>query len=210
VEAHLVAPVYADLLSMEIYLPKGNEWIDYWNHQIYKGGQIIDYDTADAEKLPLFVRADSLIPMRAEADWIDPGAHENPLYPDVYPSSQPGSFTLYEDDGVTTEYQSGRFAKTAFEARREQNEDLTISEGESQGSYTGKPTSRSLEITVQLADKPPASVTKNAQPLAHLETAEALRASSEGWRYDPQGHVVVVKVNQPSASPSKIVIAAGP
>ena len=52
-ESLLVAPVYADLNSMEIYLPKGSEWIDYWNHRVYPGGSLIDYDTSDPEKLPL-------------------------------------------------------------------------------------------------------------------------------------------------------------
>ena len=41
---------------MEIYLPQGNGWIDYWDKRLYKGGETIDYDTSDPEKLPLFVR----------------------------------------------------------------------------------------------------------------------------------------------------------
>jgi alpha-glucosidase (family GH31 glycosyl hydrolase) len=205
----LVAPVFADLNSMEIYLPKESEWIDYWNHKIYKGGQLIDYDTSDAEKLPLFVRAGSIIPMRAEASWIDPGAPNNPLFLDIYPSNQPASFTLFEDDGVTTEYQSGRFARTVLQASREQNGDVTLSIGESHGDYTGKAADRWFEITVQSADKAPASVTKNGLPLASLKTPEALRTGSEGWRYDEQGHAVTVKVTQFSASISKIVIVAG-
>jgi alpha-glucosidase len=208
-ESLLVAPVYADLNSMEIYLPKGSEWIDYWNHHVYAGGKLIDYETSDAEKLPLFVRAGSIIPMRAEADWIDPKVPESPLYLDIYPSNQPGSFTLYEDDGQTTEYQSGRFARTVLQVRREQGGNVTLSIGESHGEYTGRAANRLLEMTVQLADKAPVSVSRNGAPLVNLKTPEALRAGSEGWRYDEPGHAVIVKVTQPSASASQIVISSG-
>jgi alpha-glucosidase (family GH31 glycosyl hydrolase) len=207
-ESLLVAPVYADLRSMEIYLPKGSAWIDYWNHQVYAGGQIIDYDTSDAEKLPLFVHAGSIIPMRAEANWIDPGVPDNPLFLDVYPSNQQDSFTLYEDDGETTEYRSGRFAKTVLQARREQNGDVTLSMGDAQGDYTGRAANRWWEITVQLADRAPASVMKNGLPLVNFKTVEALRAGSEGWCYDEQGHAVSMKVTQLSESVSKIVISS--
>ena len=205
----LVAPVFADLNSMEIYLPRGGEWIDYWNHQAYRGGTIIDYDTSDAEKLPLFVRAGSIIPMRAEADWIEPGIPDNPLFLDVYPSNQTASFTLYEDDGVTVDYQSGRFAKTVFEARREQNGNVTLALGESHGDYTGKPARRVVEITVNLVDKAPASVIRNGSPLAPVKTPEALPTSAEGWRYDAPGHKVIVRVDQSAASASNLVIVAG-
>ena len=207
-DSFLAAPVYADVHSMEIYLPKGTEWIDYWNHQVYAGGQVIDYDTSDAEKLPLFVRGGSIIPMRAEANWIDPKVADNPLFLDIYPSNQAASFTLYEDDGETTEYQAGRFGRTVFEVRREHNGNVALTMGESHGDYTGKAANRSLEITVNLVDKAPASVTKDGLALVNLHTSEALRAGSEGWRFDEQGHAVVVKATQLSASTTKIVIAA--
>jgi hypothetical protein len=193
---------------MEIYLPKGSEWIDYWSSQVYKGGQIIDYDTTDAEKLPLFVRAGSIIPMRAEADWIDAAVPDNPLFLQFYPSRQQDSFSLYEDDGVTTEYQSGRFAKTVVSARQEQNGDVTLSMGSAQGNYQGQPLSRRWEITVPWPGKAPASVMKNGLPMVNLTTPETVRAASEGWGYDAQAHTVVVRETQPAASASRIVIAS--
>jgi alpha-glucosidase (family GH31 glycosyl hydrolase) len=208
-ESLLVAPVYADQNSMEIYLPKGSAWIDYWNHSVYTGGSLIDYDTSDPEKLPLFVRAGSIIPMKTEADWIEPRPPAGPLFLDIYPSNQPNSFTLYEDDGQTTEYQSGRFATTVFEARQEQNGEITLSIGESRGDYSGKPASRLVEMTVQRVDKAPLSVTKNGVTLPSLNAPEALPAVSQGWSYDQHLHAVIVKVKQPSASPSKIVISGG-
>ena len=207
-DAFLVAPVYADLSSMEIYLPKGSDWIDYWNHQVYTGGTIINYDTSDAEKLPLFVRAGSIIPMRAEANWIDPGVPDNPLFLDVYLSPQPASFTLYEDDGQSTDYQSGRFGRTELRAQREANGDVTLVLGESRGDYAGKPEQRSFELTVNLVDKAPPSVTKNGVTLERWTTLDA--RSSEGWRFDEHSRKVVVRVNQPAAAVAKIVIAAGP
>jgi alpha-glucosidase len=69
-DAFLVAPVYADLNTMEIYLPEGTDWVDYWNKKSYKGGQTIVYDTSDVAKLPLFVKQGSVIPMRPSSEWI--------------------------------------------------------------------------------------------------------------------------------------------
>ena len=205
-DAFLVAPVSADLHSMEIYLPKGNQWIDYWNDQVYKGGQIIDYDTSDAEKLPLFVRAGSIIPMRAEADSIDPAVPDAPLYLRVYPANQKDSFSLYEDDGMTTEYQSGRFAKTVLSVRTEPHGNVTLSIGRAQGKYKGQPLKRQWEITVQWPGKAPVAVLKNGAPLMGLTAREALQTASESWMYDGPTHTVVVKETQPPESDLGTVI----
>jgi alpha-D-xyloside xylohydrolase len=42
---------------MEINLPQGSDWIDYWSQKSYPGGSVVEYDTRDVEKLPIFVRA---------------------------------------------------------------------------------------------------------------------------------------------------------
>ena len=147
--------------------------------------------------------------MRAAADWIEARPPAGPLFLDIYPSNQPNSFTLYDDDGQTTGYQSGRFATTVLQARQEQNGEIILSMGESRGSYSGKPASRRVEMTVQRVDKPPKSVTRNDVALPSLNSSEALQAASEGWRYDQHAHTVIVKVEQPSASPAKIIIFSG-
>jgi alpha-glucosidase (family GH31 glycosyl hydrolase) len=97
---------------MEIYLPKGGDWIDYWNHDVYLGEGIITYDTSDINKLPIFIKAGAIIANRQEMDWIDT-AIEDQITFDIFPSAA-SSFDFYEDDNLTLAYQNGRIAKTTL------------------------------------------------------------------------------------------------
>jgi alpha-glucosidase (family GH31 glycosyl hydrolase) len=210
-DAFLVAPVYAELKSMEIYLPQGGDWVDYWNHTVYPGGEVLDYDTSDAEKLPLFVKAGSIIPMRKEAEWIEPGMPDNPLFLDIYPGSGASAAVLYEDDGQTTEYQSGRFATTDITSSLDTSSPdghgvILLALGPARGDYRGKAGNRAFEITVNLVGKVPGKVLKDAQSLPRLTGGAALQAVSEGWSYDEAEHAVKIKVALPSSSAAQLRI----
>ena len=66
----LVAPIYKDTkmdkdgndIRNGIYLPEGR-WVDYYNGDVYEGGRIINNYEAPLWKLPVFVKADAIIPM---------------------------------------------------------------------------------------------------------------------------------------------------
>ena len=99
----LVAPVYQDFMSMEIYLPEKEKWIDFWDGTVYEGGQVLEYDTTDFEKMPVFIRAGAIIPMQESCEWIDVDKNNNlniQLYPDM-----PNTMSLYCDDGISLKYQ---------------------------------------------------------------------------------------------------------
>jgi hypothetical protein len=107
--ALLVAPVVEEgARTHRVYLPSGT-WYDFWSGKKYTGRQWINAP-ASLSRIPLFVRAGSLIPM------IPPTQHTNfdpPVIIEVhaYPGV-PGSFTLYEDDGLSYSYENGEYAKT--------------------------------------------------------------------------------------------------
>ena len=42
-----------------VYLPNGSDWYDYWNNNLYRGGQSIAV-SAPLETMPLFVRVQVL------------------------------------------------------------------------------------------------------------------------------------------------------
>jgi alpha-glucosidase (family GH31 glycosyl hydrolase) len=193
-DAFLVAPVWADLNTMEIYLPEGYGWIDYWSKRTYSGGQNIGYDTSNIEQLPLFVKAGSIIPMRPEAEWIDPSRPDDPLTLDIYPSAAPSTFTLYEDDGVSTLYQSGQFATTLFASRIAADGNITISLGATQGDYRGKPATRTIVIDLNGIAVSPLRVLRNGVELAKTSAVGSLQNASEGWTYDAGQRVVTLKV----------------
>lgn len=95
-ENFLVAPIFDELSRRNIYLPKG-EWVDYWNHNSYKGPLNLDYK-ADLNVLPLFVKADSIIPMAPEMNYIGEKPFD-PLTLDIYIHSK-ARFTLYDEEEI--------------------------------------------------------------------------------------------------------------
>ncbi len=204
--ALLVAPVWADLNTMEIYLPEGYTWVDYWTKTAYAGGQTIVYDTSDAEKLPLFVKSGSIIPMRSDAEWIDPSVPDNPLILDVYPSGEAAAFELYEDDGASTLYQAGQFANTNFTAQINKAGNVKVSLGPTVGNYRGKPDSRTILLEINTISAAPVRVARDGIDVAPKDTLTELDRAPEGWMYDEAQHTVRVKFVQASSGRSTLIV----
>ncbi len=99
--AFLVAPVTEQgQTKRPVYLPAGTAWYDYWTNQRYEGGQTIEVD-APINRMPLFVKAGSIIPMGAA---VQSTAEKQALESiRVYPGAD-ARFTLYDDDGTTNAY----------------------------------------------------------------------------------------------------------
>jgi alpha-glucosidase (family GH31 glycosyl hydrolase) len=197
-DAFLVAPVWADLNSMDIYLPKGYDWIDYWTKEVHHGGQTISYDTSDVERLPLFVKAGSIIPMGQAAEWIDPAAAPGPLTIDIYPAEKPSAFTLYEDDGVTTRYQSGEYAKTSLKVSEEKGE-IDVAIGAAIGEYKGKPESRRMALAINLLPQAPLKVLRNGAEMKMANNGDA-------WSYNPQNHTLQISFTKSASENTDIRI----
>lgn len=102
--AFLVAPVTDQgVVERPVYLPAGADWYDYWTNRRYTGGQTITA-AAPIDRIPLFVRAGSIVPLGAA---VPSTATKQPLASiRVYPGRST-SFTLYDDDGVTNDYRAG-------------------------------------------------------------------------------------------------------
>ncbi|WP_136606242.1 discoidin domain-containing protein [Paenibacillus dokdonensis] len=197
----LVAPVYSDTTTRNgIYLPKG-KWIDYWTGESHYGSKMLDEYAAPLNRLPLLVKAGAIIPMYPESlyDGQNPA---NPVTYDIYPYKT-SSFTMYEDDGVTKEHRTGKFAKTRIEsiAPEQGTGDLTVKVGASIGDYTGKPASRVSQFTVHMPNQPEAVVVEGSA-YAKLDTKAAYDAAASGWFYDKseKGGVLYVKTPELSAS----------
>jgi alpha-glucosidase (family GH31 glycosyl hydrolase) len=102
--AFLVAPVTDQgMTSRKVYLPAGAEWFNYWTNEKFKGGQTITVD-APIDKLPLFVRAGSIVPMGAPID--STSEVQKIAKVRVYPGAD-AEFTLFDDDGNTYAYEKG-------------------------------------------------------------------------------------------------------
>jgi alpha-D-xyloside xylohydrolase len=94
-----------------VYLPAGNQWIDFWTGETMAGGRNVVAD-APIDKMPLTVRAGSIVPMGPFVQY----ATEKPADPielRVYPGAD-GSFTLYEDENDNYNYERGVYSTIAF------------------------------------------------------------------------------------------------
>jgi alpha-glucosidase (family GH31 glycosyl hydrolase) len=145
-EAFLVAPVYDDRMARDgIYLPAGT-WTDYWTGEAHHGPVRLHDYPAPLDRLPLFVKGGSIIPMWPEGtlSWMtrDTGQLDLDVYPDGH-----STFTLYEDDGVTRRYADGEYSQQTFTV---DNRHLTI--GAADGRYSGQASARRYLVRVHRPD----------------------------------------------------------
>ncbi|MBB5728326.1 alpha-D-xyloside xylohydrolase [Sphingomonas prati] len=102
--AFLVAPVTEQgQTSRPVYLPAGADWYDYWTNRKYTGGQTVTV-AAPIDKIPLFVRAGSIVPIGAP---VMSTATRQPLESVMVYPGRDTSFALYDDEGVTNAYRQG-------------------------------------------------------------------------------------------------------
>lgn len=135
----LVNPVtVAGATSRSIYLP-GGTWYDFWTGSTVSGGRTTTID-AKLDSMPLFVKAGAIVPMGPMIQYATQSI--DPLEVRIY-KGQDASFTLYEDEGDTYNYETGKHSRIEF-SWSETNGKLTI--GERSGSYAGMPTSRTFNI----------------------------------------------------------------
>jgi len=143
--ALLVNPITsAGVTSRSVYLPAGT-WFDFWTGATVAGGAKSNAD-APLSKIPLFVKAGSIIPFGPSIEYATQSA--DPIEIRVY-KGQDGSFTLYEDAGDTYEYEIGKHAEIPFTWNDAQHQ-LTI--GARTGSYTGMLATRTFNVVWVAAD----------------------------------------------------------
>ena len=124
------------------YLPKGAIWYDFWTGKQFKGGQTVTLQTS-LETVPMFVRAGSIVPLGPEMQYVGEKAWDN-LEMRVYPGAD-GTFTLYEDEGDSYNYEKGVHSTITF-LWNDKSRTLTI--GERKGEYPGMLKSRRFTVVL--------------------------------------------------------------
>ena len=110
------------ITTRRVYLPAGNDWFDFYTMERFTGGAWIDVPLS-LDKIPLFVKAGSIIPM---TDSVRNTAQSGkmPVHYRVFPGAN-AAYTLYEDAGDGYAYERGEFKKTEV-FWDEENQKLTI------------------------------------------------------------------------------------
>ncbi len=92
------------------------------------------------------MKAGSIIPMWPEGTLSWETRDRTRLDLDIYPGVG-GTFTLYEDDGVTRAYTRGEYAEQTFTVATEAD-GFTVTIGPSTGAYAGRPLSRRYVLQI--------------------------------------------------------------
>lgn len=93
----LVAPVVRESATKRnVYFPAGDNWIDWWTGRTYEGGKEVQID-APLNRLPLFARAGTVIPMQSVVQHTGEMAGQ-PLALLIVPGPD-GTSSFYEDAG---------------------------------------------------------------------------------------------------------------
>lgn len=101
----LVAPVVVEnQRARNVYLPKGDAWIDWWSGARHEGGRTVKVD-APLERLPLFVRAGAAIPTQPVIQHT--GEMHNAPLTIALATGASGTSEIYEDAGDGYAYRRG-------------------------------------------------------------------------------------------------------
>ncbi len=133
----------------KVYLPDGL-WFDFFNKYSYKGNRTLNmYRKYD--EMPVFAKAGAIIPTST----VNGNSLENPeeIILNIFPGAN-NTFTLYEDDGKTRDYEKGSFVKTNITLDWD-NRTIKISKPE--GDLSLIPENRKYKIILNCVDNVKAS-----------------------------------------------------
>jgi alpha-glucosidase/alpha-D-xyloside xylohydrolase len=127
----LVAPVFTKgATTRNVYLPRGDDWYDWWTNAKAAGGQQIARDV-DLATMPIYVRAGAIVPFDAVRQYTGQPVTE-PTTLRIY-AGRDGEYTLYEDDGISQDYlkRRGTWTRIVWNDRTKQ---ITIEPGAPRGA----------------------------------------------------------------------------
>ncbi|KAB7732971.1 DUF5110 domain-containing protein [Rudanella paleaurantiibacter] len=117
----LVAPMFTGEKSRKVYLPAG-KWYDFYTGKLVGENEEITINPS-LDKIPLFVKDGGLIPMVPPRRQAPKPGEVLPLEVRHY-GTLPGSFLLYDDDGVSFDYERGAYSFTRLSVIKDPNDPL--------------------------------------------------------------------------------------
>ncbi len=128
-----------------LYLP-ASKWYDFWTGAAVEGGKFVNA-AAPIDRMPLYVRAGSVLPLGPEEDY----STQKPVDPvelRIYAGAD-GNFTLYEDENDTYNYEKGKYATVPIHWN---DASRTLTVVERKGSFPGMLGSRTFHVVLVRAN----------------------------------------------------------
>ena len=176
--------------TRKVYLPAGTTFYDFYTRERYEGGQTIEI-TVTLSSIPVFVPSGAMIPMATN--------QMNNLRTQyatginlLCAADKDGQFTLYEDDGVTMNYENGDYLKTTITMTAGEKTYLDFT---NEGSYETKV--ETMYIDMIHRDKAPYWVTVDGKQIPHFLHRRKFEDAECGWYYSQRLKSVQIKYPNP-------------
>ncbi len=127
--------------SRKVVLPAGDDWVDFWSGQTYRGGQTISAE-APLERMPIMVKQGSIVPLGPVVQ--SASDRQDSLEIRIY-GGKNADIELYEDGGDGYAYEHG--AKTTIHFKWDDRRKV-LSIGDCSGAFPGMPAKRTLRLVL--------------------------------------------------------------
>jgi len=183
----LVAPVLTENTDIKrLYLPEGN-WHYVPANKSYSGRQWILLDVP-LNTLPFFIKEGGIIPLQEIQQYVgEKTIDETEIY--IYPSAK-SSYTLYEDDGISYQYEKGMFSLTSFTCEKNGNS-ISVSVKKESGEYKN---SRKYYLFKLICSEKPVSIKTNSAVLNQVSSLSAVKSGINSYYFDDKDNFLYVRM----------------
>jgi alpha-glucosidase len=120
----LVAPAESNKELLKVFLPSG-DWYDLYSGKLFQGNTEMIVE-CPIHKLPVFIKAGSVLPMQHAASHT--GVKQEEFILHIYHGNESSDFLYYTDDGSTFQYQQGACITRTIKYLAEDNKVLLTEE----------------------------------------------------------------------------------
>lgn len=185
-------------VNRSVYLPAGETFYDFYTREAFEGGQTIEIPV-DLGSIPLLVRCGAIIPMAADQlDNLKTQQAENLTI--LLAADRDSSFTLYEDDGVTMEYENGSYLKTFITMKAGERTTVGFKQ---EGNYDTAVKTMYLDMIHR--EKAPYWVQIDGKTIPHFLHRRKFEEAELGWYYSQRLKSVQIKYKNPKKDYQVIV-----
>ncbi len=154
----LLAPVESNKELVKVFLPDG-DWFDLYSGIVFGGNQEIIVESP-IHKLPVFIKAGSVLPMQKATPHTGIKQEEWILH--IYCGKESSDFLYYTDDGQTFDYQKGKSMKRLIQYHAHENKVVvTAEEGDYQTDF------KTIKVVLHGSQADEISFNGNSQKLTH-------------------------------------------
>jgi hypothetical protein len=175
------------LAATDVWVPEGT-WIEYTTKETVTGSRWVRL-VGDLNRVPMLVRAGAILPLAAPFEPPSPShlasgttdaIPRDRLALSIFPGQQ-GAFRLYEDDGLTEDYQEGHCEWTEITARMDDPTTWVIHLAPVEGHCDDLPGQRGYEIRLEGSNRPDRLLLNGTE--------------ISNWSYDPESLTTIIRIS---------------